>query len=145
MLHCVIECFNPTANEADFVSRVRYKRHSKQRTFVMNMISRSLSLATLVLAVGATGAMAQSANDAGAPSRSGIAVPDYPAGYSDPALSPGRLSQGATNVPSDENPNVAGATGMTIVRGDRSTIGGDRRGTIEQKAGSISSSDSPGG
>jgi hypothetical protein len=36
-------------------------------------------------------------------------------------------------VPTYANPNVPGATGDTIVRGDDSTIAGDRAATLEQK------------
>jgi hypothetical protein len=48
------------------------------------------------------------------------------------------------STPADENPTVPGATGLTIVRGDHSTISGDRRATIEQKTGGTSA-DAPGG
>jgi hypothetical protein len=113
----------------------------------MNSLSRSLSLATVILAIGATGALAQNNN----PNQSGgvrgakIAMPEYPAGYSNPALSPGRLLPGTTvAVPAVENPEVPGATGATIVRGDHSTIEGDRQGTIEQKTGADTASDAPG-
>jgi hypothetical protein len=118
----------------------------------MNTLTRSLSLATIILGVAATGAFAQSSspshnnpNHSGGVTGSWIAMPEYPAGTNDPALSPGRLAAGTASVPSDENPNVAGATGMTIVHGDRSTIAGARQGTIEQKTGSDIAADAPGG
>jgi hypothetical protein len=38
----------------------------------------------------------------------------------------------------DKNPHVKGATGSTIVKGDRSTIAGDKGGTAEQKTGQLS-------
>ena len=41
-------------------------------------------------------------------------------------------------TPSAQNPNTPGATGRTIVKGDNSTIHGDRRGTREEKTGEIS-------
>jgi hypothetical protein len=110
----------------------------------MNMLSRSLSLATVLSTVVVTGVYAQSNDGSSAARVDTIAVPEYPAGYSNPALLPGGLPPGATNIPVDENPNVAGATGFTIVRGDRSTISGDRAGTIEQRTGSVTASDAPG-
>ena len=36
-----------------------------------------------------------------------------------------------------ENPHVKGATGDTIVKGDRSTIAGDKSATSEQKTGNL--------
>jgi hypothetical protein len=106
----------------------------------MKSISNPIALAAVVLALAATGASAQTTNN---PGNSGglpgsqIAMPEYPAGFSDPALSPGRRVPAAvaSTLPADENPGVAGATGMSIVPGDRSTIAGDRRATIEQKTG----------
>jgi hypothetical protein len=105
----------------------------------MHTFFRSLSMATLLLAVAATGASAQTSNSTG-----GLATPDYPAGFNNPALS-GTLPAGTANIPAAKNPNIAGASGLSVVRGDRSTINGDRLGTIEQKAGSVSSSDASGG
>jgi hypothetical protein len=37
----------------------------------------------------------------------------------------------------DENPNVPGATGRTIVRGDHSTIAGDAEATEMQRSGRV--------
>jgi hypothetical protein len=118
----------------------------------MNTLTRSLSLATIILGLAATGASAQSPtpshnnpNHSGGATGSWIAMPEYPPGTNDPALSPGRLAAGTTGVPADEDPNVAGATGNTIVRGDNSTIAGARQGTIEQKTGADTASDAPGG
>jgi hypothetical protein len=37
--------------------------------------------------------------------------------------------------PAAKNPNDPGATGRTDVRGDDSTIAGDRKGTVEEKEG----------
>ena len=112
----------------------------------MNTLSRSLSVAALILSVAATGAYAQSnnPNDSAGSRGSLVATPDYPPGYTDPAESPGVLQEGATNVPATQNPNVPGATGATIVRGNRSTISSDRQGTIEQKTGADTASDAPG-
>ena len=73
-----------------------------------------------------------------------IATPTYETGQqADPALTTGSRYSVTPNTPSDENPTVPGATGDTIVKGDRSTISGHRRGTIEQKTGG-SASDAPG-
>ncbi len=46
--------------------------------------------------------------------------------------SPGYASR---NAATDANPTVPGATGDYIVRGDRSTIAGDRGATREEKQG----------
>ncbi|MGD0103737.1 MAG: hypothetical protein ABSC06_06835 [Rhodopila sp.] len=74
-----------------------------------------------------------------------IATPTYVGADQnfDPALTTGSRFSVKANTPADENPTVPGATGATIVKGDRSTISGDRRGTIEQKTGG-SGSDAPG-
>jgi hypothetical protein len=73
-----------------------------------------------------------------------IATPTYPSDEAvNPALTTGSRYSVTPNTAADENPTVAGATGDTIVPGDRSTISGDRRATTEQKTGG-SASDSPG-
>ena len=113
----------------------------------MTVISRSILLAASLFVVSATGALAQNNNpgNTGGASGSRIATPDYPpAAGSNPALSPGRLPKGSTGVPAAENPNVPGATGQTIVPGNRSTIGADRRGTTQEKTGQTSSEGGPG-
>jgi hypothetical protein len=38
------------------------------------------------------------------------------------------------------NPNQAGATGSTVVPGDKSSVAGDRKGTAEQKTGQTTGS-----
>ena len=75
-----------------------------------------------------------------------IGVPSYPldAGEDNPALTTGSRDSVTASTPADENPTVPGATGLTIVRGDHSTISGDRRATSEQKTGGTSA-DAPGG
>jgi len=75
-----------------------------------------------------------------------LGVPSYPdaAGMNNPALTTGSRYSVTPNTVADENPTVPGATGLTIVRGDRSTISGDRRATAEQKTGATAG-DSPGG
>jgi hypothetical protein len=62
---------------------------------------------------------------------------------SNPALTTGSRYSVKGNIPAYENPTVAGATGSTIVRGDRSSISLDRRATIQQKTGGAAS-DAPG-
>jgi hypothetical protein len=112
----------------------------------MKTFSRLLVLVASISAAAVTGAFAQAnnPNDSGGSRGSLIAMPDYPTGYNNPALSPGDLAPGAPAVPAVENPQVPGATGSTIVRGDHSTIEGDRQGTIEQKTGADTASDAPG-
>jgi hypothetical protein len=108
----------------------------------MITVFRLIPLAAVALAFSVAGASAQNNNPGNSAGSNGslVATPTYPAGEApDPALSPGRLPKTVTNVPADENPNVPGATGETIVHGDRSTIGGDRRATIEQKSGDVGS------
>jgi hypothetical protein len=106
-------------------------------------IYRFLPLAAPGFALGTSIAAAQTNNrdnSAGTP-RSRVAMPTYPSGQSNPALSPGRLPQGETGVQAEKSPNVPGATGTTVVPGNRSTIGTDRRATNQQKTGQTSSSD----
>jgi len=105
----------------------------------MTTIQRPILLAASLLLVSAVGAVAQTNNPgtSGGTRGSQVAIPQYPPGEgSNPALTTGRL-RGATGVPADENPRVPGATGDTIVRGDNSTIRGDRRATIEEKTGVV--------
>ena len=104
----------------------------------MTTLARSMLLLASLSLVPTASVLAQNNNpgNSGGTKGSEIAIPTYPPGQnSDPALTTGRLPSGATNVPADENPNVRGATGDTIVKGDRSTIVGDRRATIQQKTG----------
>jgi hypothetical protein len=55
------------------------------------------------------------------------------------SLSPGPLNANgdpvaaSKNIPADDNPRVPGATGDTIVKGDQSTVAGDRAATVEQR------------
>jgi hypothetical protein len=106
----------------------------------MIAISRLVSVALLGAAIPMVAALAQTnkSGSAAGSSGAGLAVPTYPPGHApDPALSPGTLPKGKRGVPAADDPNVPGATGRTIVRGDHSTIGSDRRGTAEQKAGAV--------
>ncbi len=102
----------------------------------MNVIYRCIAAAALV-AAPMTATLAQDLN----PGNSGgghlpIATPTYGADFGpDPALTTGSRLSVTPNTPAYANPTVPGATGLTIVKGNRSTISGDRRGTIEQKTG----------
>jgi hypothetical protein len=92
--------------------------------------------AAALIATPLTATLAQNLN----PGNSGggrlpIATPTYETGVPDPALTTGSRYSVTANTPADENPTVPGATGLNIVKGDRSTISGDRRATIEQKTG----------
>jgi hypothetical protein len=75
-----------------------------------------------------------------------LGIPSYPTseGAENPALTTGSRYSVTPTTPANENPTVPGATGLTIVRGDRSTISGDRRATAQQKTGGMAS-DAPGG
>lgn len=100
-------------------------------------------LAATVFALPAAGALAQTNNpgESGGTRGSMIAPQTYPPGTaSNPALSTGKLPAGAAGVPAAHNPNVAGATGHTIVPGNNSSVAADRRGTVEQKTGETGSS-----
>jgi hypothetical protein len=103
-----------------------------------------MAMAALI-AAPATATLAQNLN----PGNSGggyspIATPTYAAdAASDPALTTGSRFSVTTNTPAAENPTVPGATGLGIVKGNNSTISGDRRATIEQKTGGTGS-DTPG-
>jgi hypothetical protein len=103
---------------------------------LMNVIFSSILMTGLVVVSPAV-VWAQNLN----PGNSGganapIATPTYGSDMaSNPALTTGsRYSTGA-NVPAYGNPTVPGATGEGVVIGDRSTISGDRRATIQQKTG----------
>ena len=104
-----------------------------------SIVSVSLSLAPVTLA------WAQDAN----PGNSGgghapIATPTYEADQPvDPALTTGSRYWVKGDIPAYENPTVPGATGLTIVKGDKSNISLDRRGTIQQKTGGVAA-DAPG-
>ena len=87
------------------------------------------------------GALAQNStnnpdNMAGA-TGSQVANPERPTTAHNPALTTGTLPKSANaSVPPDKNPNVAGATGHTIVPGTASTVSGDKKKTIGAKTGS---------
>ncbi len=105
----------------------------------MTLNYRSALLIASLAMIPVSGAFAQSGPnlDARIHTNGAVANPQYPAGQSsDPALSPGYLPQSAKNsVPAADNPNVPGATGMTVVHGDNSTIGQDRTSSVEEKIG----------
>ncbi len=110
----------------------------------MKVIFSSILAAALSLAPTAV-VWAQDSN----PGNSGgghapIATPTYGSDQGlDPALTTGSRFSVKTTVPAYDNPTVPGATGHAIVRGDRSSISLDRRGTVQQKTGG-SASDAPG-
>jgi hypothetical protein len=106
----------------------------------MSIMCRCMAIAALV-ATPLSATLAQNLN----PGNSGggrlpIATPLYEGDSSvDPALTTGSRYSVAPNTPADENPTVPGATGLDVVKGDNSTISGDRRATIEQKTGGAGS------
>jgi hypothetical protein len=112
----------------------------------MKVIFRSI-LTAAMLATPAAATWAQSldlnpGNSGGG--RLPIATPEYGADQpSDPALTTGSRFSVEPNTPAYENPTVPGATGLSIVKGDKSTISLDRRGTVQQKTGG-SAADAPG-
>jgi hypothetical protein len=104
----------------------------------MTGISCSILLIASLCLMPAGSVFAQSNNshDAGGVPESKVATPTYPPNQaSNPALSPCRFPREASNVPAAENPNVSGATGHTVVPGDKSSIGRDRVGTTTEKTG----------
>jgi hypothetical protein len=87
----------------------------------MTKISRSILLAASLLVVSTAGTLAQSA------SGGDTATTDSKRTPADTA--------GPKGIPAYSNPNVPGATGDTIVRGDDSTLAGDRAATKDWKSG----------
>jgi hypothetical protein len=110
----------------------------------MKVIFGSILTATLfVTPVAATWALDLNPGNSGG-GKAPIAIPQYGDDQPvDPALTTGSRFSVQSNTPAYENPTVAGATGLSIVKGDRSTISLNRRGTIQQKTGG-SASDAPG-
>ena len=111
----------------------------------MNIISRSIMAVSLSLAP-TTVIWAQDSNPGNVGGgHAPIATPTYKsaAQAADPALTTGSRYSVKGNIPAYENPTVPGATGNTIVKGDKSNISLDRRGTIQQKTGGVAS-DAPG-
>jgi len=106
----------------------------------MDMLYRCIATAALI-ATPLTAGLAQNLNPGNSGGGHGpIATPTYETDASpDPALTTGSRFSVTPNTPQDENPTVPGATGRGIVRGDNSTISGDRRGTVEQKTGGAGS------
>jgi hypothetical protein len=110
----------------------------------MKNVFRS-ALALALFAAPAASVWAQNLNPGNeGGSAAAVATPTYGSdqGY-DPALTTGSRLSVRSDTPADENPTVPGATGLSIVKGDSSTISGDRRATIYQKTGG-SASDAPG-
>ena len=102
----------------------------------MNAISRSALLVAIMSVVPVAATLAQNNNpgDNGGTQGSKIARPSYPAGGANPALMDRNSTMGR-NVPAAANPTVPGATGHTVVPGNKSTIASDRAGTTEKKTG----------
>jgi hypothetical protein len=80
----------------------------------------STLLASLLLVIPAVNAVAQSSAGSGSVSPGPRNASDTPVAAS-------------TTLPADDNPRVPGATGDAIVKGDHSTIAGDRKATAEQR------------
>jgi hypothetical protein len=96
------------------------------------MISRSIMAAASLLLISAGGAFAESSSrDAGA----GLVSPPPP--YPSPAQE--------AEAPRAKDPYVPGATGRTVVLGDRSSIAGTSDATMEQKSGQFGGVQSGGG
>jgi hypothetical protein len=99
----------------------------------MTTTSHSTLLAALLLAVPATGALAQSGHPADTSGSSRVAV----TGGANHHIALGTntresgIARGIT--PLAEDPNVPGATGRIIVPGSHSTIAGDRKATENQR------------
>jgi hypothetical protein len=110
----------------------------------MQVIFRSVAAAVLSVALTSpVWALDLNPGNSGG-GREPIATPTYGADQSpNPALTTGSRFSVEKDTPAYENPTVPGATGETVVKGDRSTISGDRRGTIQQKTGG-QASDAPG-
>jgi hypothetical protein len=110
----------------------------------MNVIYRSILTAAIALApAGAVWAQESNPGNSGG-GHSPVATATYPAEMaSDPALTTGSRFSVGKNTPAYDNPTVAGATGNSIVKGNKSTISLDRRGTVQQKTGG-SAADAPG-
>lgn len=106
----------------------------------MPRLSVYASLVALIVALPSMGVLAQDStnnpkNEAGV-SGSKVANPQRPGGNSNPALSTQTLPKEANgSVPPDKNPNVKGATGHTLVPGNKSTLSDDRPPTVHTKTG----------
>jgi hypothetical protein len=82
----------------------------------------SSAIAATFSASGVVGIMAQDSSERGSAS---TAAPH----------SGGASATARGRVPADANPHLPGATGDDIVRGDRSTIAGDRAATLDRRDG----------
>lgn len=110
----------------------------------MQVITRSVMTAMLSMALTSpVWALDLNPGNSGG-GRGPIATPTYETEQTpNPALTTGSRFSVQPGLPAYENPTVPGATGEAIVKGDKSTISGDRRGTIQQKTGG-QASDAPG-
>jgi hypothetical protein len=101
----------------------------------MTTTSRSILLTALLLAVPATGALAQSnPADRSGGSRIGVAMTGRTSGHQDPVVVG---APGAGIDPAAEDPNAPGATGRAIVRGTHSTIAGQTAATEAARTGGL--------
>lgn len=98
----------------------------------MTRVASAILLATTVSVIPLVGVLAQNNinnpdNMAGT-TGSQVAIPQRPGGASNPALTTGTLPKAKeATVPPDKNPNKSGATGHTVVPGNKSSISADRK------------------
>ena len=124
---------------------------SPVKIVVRTILAAALATAPVALALAQTpatqtqtpGLTLNPGNAGGGGSNEPVATPEYGQDTTNPALTTGSRYSVTAGTPTVENPTVPGATGMTIVHGDHSTISLDRRATVGQKTGS-SASDAPG-
>jgi transcription elongation factor len=96
----------------------------------MTAFSRSIAFAALACVLGTAGAVAQSSESSNG--SASAMTPSYPRGNAGPQVT---VPQGTSRADRAMNPNVRGATGDHVVKGDRSTIRGDGKATTEQRTG----------
>lgn len=106
----------------------------------MPRLSASLTLLALMATLPSIAALAQNStnnpNNAAGVTGSQVATPQRPGGASNPALTTQTLpNQANGSVPRDKNPNQGGATGHTVVPGNKSTLSSDRTSTVGTKTG----------
>ncbi len=110
----------------------------------MTSLFRPAFLAAALASMPLGVALAQNPGPAYAPEAGSgkMATPNYPAGGKDvdPALTGVRPTPEMGRAPPSGNPNVAGATGETVIPGNNSTIRGDKGGTVEDKVNQTSPS-----
>lgn len=106
------------------------------RTIVRSALA-AVALATLPLSF----ALAQNPGPVTTPEagKGQVAVPTYPPGGHDvdPALTGVAPTAEMGRAPPSGDPNVAGATGETVIPGDLSSIRGDKAAIVDQKTGQL--------